>query len=610
ATSDRWMDARPLVPGSVPAGPITDHGELVGLADSADHAYALLINGTRALTGAWAANNDITGLTKLEVDNLRVDGNTISAISGAVFVTSATGNVLIGSSSNDVFISATFSKIQLLSPNIELANLAGDVLVSFNGNVNDGTLTYKTTEDEFRFASLVQATQLKSTIATGTAPLIVASTTVVSNLNVDLLDGKHETDLLLLAGRAGGQDFAGGTGAGENLEMRSTVHGTKGKIVFGAAGSSVYDEVNDRLGLGTASPQQHLHISRAVPIIRLSDSNAATDQAVATLIEFYRGDNTSRVGYWGMASWSNDVMVLATDYPAGEIRLSTGSAVTALMIDSSQNFDFQAGNLTTTGTAALGATTITGNLTFNGSRSILTVASNQDISVNPGRNLFLGTDQADNVYLGRTSGAIAVTVQGPTKLLFRDSGLHIYSSVDGQLDIVADTVLAITAPSVTLSGDLALADDKDLRFGASTDAIMVWEISGARHHLALGLATGTAAQSGYFLIMQKADIGNVNRIPAALANHPVLRIYSQDAGQADDWIQFYHNAGDGVIDWGNGVLEIKGGTLELSSTTGAFLNARLTTTQRNALTAVDGMQIYNTTTGEMNYRKAGAWVAI
>ena len=49
-------------------------------------------------------------------------------------------------------------------------------------------------------------------------------------------------------------------------------------------------------------------------------------------------------------------MVLATDYPAGEIRLSTGSAVTALMIDSSQNFDFQDGNLTTTGNIIVGGT--------------------------------------------------------------------------------------------------------------------------------------------------------------------------------------------------------------------------------------------------------------
>lgn len=40
-------------------------------------------------------------------------------------------------------------------------------------------------------SSTIQGTQLKSTVATGTAPLTVASTTKVTNLNADLLDGYH-----------------------------------------------------------------------------------------------------------------------------------------------------------------------------------------------------------------------------------------------------------------------------------------------------------------------------------------------------------------------------------------------------------------------------------
>jgi len=40
----------------------------------------------------------------------------------------------------------------------------------------------------------------------------------------------------------------------------------------------------------------------------------------------------------------------------------------------------------------------------------------------------------------------------------------------------------------------------------------------------------------------------------------------------------------------------------------AFLNARLTSTERDALTAIDGMQIYNTTTSKLQVRAAGSWV--
>ena len=93
---------------------------------------------------------------------------------------------------------------------------------------------------------------------------------------------------------------------------------------------------NIGVGIGTVIPQRNLHIESGVPTIRLSDSNAATDQAVATLIEFYRGNQTNRVGFLGMESSSNDNLILATDYPAGRITLGTGSSVTALTIDSSQ----------------------------------------------------------------------------------------------------------------------------------------------------------------------------------------------------------------------------------------------------------------------------------
>ena len=50
--------------------------------------------------------------------------------------------------------------------------------------------------------------------------------------------------------------------------------------------------------------------------------------------------------------------------------------------------------------------------------------------------------------------------------------------------------------------------------------------------------------------------------------------------------------------------------IDMTSTTQAFLPPRMTTTQRDALTAVDGMIIYNSTTGALNYRKAGVWTAI
>ena len=48
--------------------------------------------------------------------------------------------------------------------------------------------------------------------------------------------------------------------------------------------------------------------------------------------------------------------------------------------------------------------------------------------------------------------------------------------------------------------------------------------------------------------------------------------------------------------------------LEAASTTGAFLPPRMTTAQRNALTASNGMIIYNATTNQFNFREGGSWV--
>lgn len=50
--------------------------------------------------------------------------------------------------------------------------------------------------------------------------------------------------------------------------------------------------------------------------------------------------------------------------------------------------------------------------------------------------------------------------------------------------------------------------------------------------------------------------------------------------------------------------------LDLQSTTSAFMPPRMTTTQRDAMTAADGMILYNLTVGSMQYRKAGAWISI
>ena len=71
-----------------------------------------------------------------------------------------------------------------------------------------------------------------------------------------LSDDDH-TQYALLAGRSGGQTLIGGTASGNDLTLQSTAHATKGNLFFG---TSTYDEVNNRLGVVTTTPQRPFHL--------------------------------------------------------------------------------------------------------------------------------------------------------------------------------------------------------------------------------------------------------------------------------------------------------------------------------------------------------------
>jgi len=72
-------------------------------------------------------------------------------------------------------------------------------------------------------------------------------------------------DFFYLPGRAGGQLAYGDTNASGRLTISSTRNATKGKVYFGSAQTSAYDEYNNRLGIKTASPSAALHVKGEAP---------------------------------------------------------------------------------------------------------------------------------------------------------------------------------------------------------------------------------------------------------------------------------------------------------------------------------------------------------
>lgn len=100
--------------------------------------------------------------------------------------------------------------------------------------------------------------------ATLTATVLGAG--IVHGSLASLLLDDH-TQYALLAGRSGGQTLTGGTASGDDLTLSSTANAAKGNIFFG---TSTYDEVNNRLGIGITLPTVTIHaVGSAFTAIRV-----------------------------------------------------------------------------------------------------------------------------------------------------------------------------------------------------------------------------------------------------------------------------------------------------------------------------------------------------
>lgn len=90
----------------------------------------------------------------------------------------------------------------------------------------------------------------------------------------------------LSTGVTGGQTVTGGTASGNNLTLSSTTNSTKGKLLFG---TSAYDEANNRLGLGTATPNQQLELTGNIRMVNTTTTGGATYKGTSLFIHNFNG---------------------------------------------------------------------------------------------------------------------------------------------------------------------------------------------------------------------------------------------------------------------------------------------------------------------------------
>ena len=166
-----------------------------GAVSTATTATTVDITNTNGLTTVYYptfVENRTTGqIVRADVDlTYRTDTNTLTTAN-----LSATGNVI------STLLTGTLTTAS--QPNITSTGTLASLSVSGNANVgNLGTAQVLATAN-------VTSPRFISNVATGTSPLTVSSTTLVSNLNADLLDG-YNTDTAATANTVVVRDVNGG----------------------------------------------------------------------------------------------------------------------------------------------------------------------------------------------------------------------------------------------------------------------------------------------------------------------------------------------------------------------------------------------------------------
>lgn len=177
----------------------------------------------QTITGDVGVTGTVNVTGQLNTDNLRLDGNTLSS-------TDVNGNIALAPNGTGVVTTSA-----IIQPTTDGTLDLGAIANRFNNLYFDGALGDGTTT--IAQSVLQSLRDINSGVGSGYTIFWDGSKWVSSapDTEIDhgtvsgLLDDDH-TQYVLLAGRSGGQEIIGGTAAGNDLTLESTSNGTKGSI--------------------------------------------------------------------------------------------------------------------------------------------------------------------------------------------------------------------------------------------------------------------------------------------------------------------------------------------------------------------------------------------
>jgi cytoskeletal protein CcmA (bactofilin family) len=267
-----------------------------------------------------------------------------------------------------------------------------------------------------------------------------------TNTNLGLLDAALDGQVTITLGAAG----SSGSPNALPITDGTASNGRNRMVVFadgGDLGATAYVQLTPNDAEKIIYIRNSLSGSRSV-ILFQGTYNASNDYEVpagTTAVVYFDGAGAGAVAANVFNNAHFDAInvvgtVTATTVTATTVNATTVDAVTV-------EFD----NLS--GTGAVSVTNILDEDNM-ASDSATALATQQSIKAYVDSQVGTVDTLAEILAIGNTTGATDIAVDSAQKVQFRDAAIYINSSVDGQLDIVADTEIQIAATTVDLNGNL------------------------------------------------------------------------------------------------------------------------------------------------------------
>jgi len=419
---------------------------LIGTAT--DSGQKFQVAGTTALGTNLANYLTVTGATAGNAVNITTAGS--DANIGLTITTKGTGNIILdtGTSTGDIELKPGLSSFRLYDDDSShyYRFVTGNRTANYDINLPAGnvTLTAGTTvvtdaTNQTIAGTKTFSSQVVLSVATGTAPLSVTSTTLVSNLNVDKVDGIDVGTITA----AGGIVYATSTTA-----LAGTAAGTSGQpLLSGAAGAPTWGTLSAGAG-GTGQTSYAvgdiLYASAAGTLSKLAGvatGNALISGGVTTAPSWGKIGLTTHVsGTLPIANGGTNSTATPTN---GGVAYGTGTAIGYSAAGTSGQVLVSAG----AAAPAFAAFDLSVHAPDSSYKKVVRVATTADLAASTfAANVLTGYDDTFTLACTTTAGSATVTTTST-------AGIRVGAVVSGNPNIPAAYTVAsiVSATQFTLN---------------------------------------------------------------------------------------------------------------------------------------------------------------